>query len=41
MEAMICLIIFVVVTTIWAIYRIKSKGRRSQDDRAGCFLFFF
>ncbi len=41
MEAVICLSIFVVVSSIWAYYRIKKKRQRNQDDRVGCFFFFF
>ena len=41
MEAVICLSIFVVVSSIWAVYKIKKQARRNQDDRGGCFLFFF
>ncbi len=40
MEALICLSIFIVVTTIWAIHKTRNRERRNQDDRAGCFLFF-
>ena len=41
MEALICLSVFTVVSLIWAIYKTKKRGRRKQDDRDGCFLFFF
>jgi len=41
MEALVCLSIFVVVSTIWAIHKTKKRGRRKRDNRDGCFLFFF
>ena len=40
MEAVICLSIFVVVTTIWAIYKTKNRGRKNQDDRLDAFCSF-
>ena len=41
MEAVICLSVFIVVTSIWAYYSSKKQRRQNQNDRAGCFLFFF
>ena len=32
MEALICLSVFVVVSSIWAYYTTKNRGRRKQND---------
>ncbi len=41
MEALICLSVFIVVTTIWAIHKTKNRKKQEREEKAGCFLFFF
>ncbi len=40
MEALICLSVFVVVSTIWAIHRAKNHKVQDKDEKDGYFLLF-
>ena len=41
MEALICLSVFVVVSSIWAYYTPKNRRRRNQIDKVGVRRFQF
>ena len=41
MTAVIVLFVLAILLSIRAYYKTKNRRQTGQDDRAGCFLFFF
>ena len=41
MTTVYCLLIWIVVTTIEAIYKTRNRRQRDSHEQTGCFLFSF